>query len=237
MPAGVTVVLRGDGWEMPAQTDASGQYAYQNIGDEVAFLNVNIPADREDLFLMTSDLPVRVDAGGELIVNIALYPKGVTPDPLVHLKMDASFPEVAQDQDVAYTITVLNYREGISRVIVADHMPAGLTFVRASASQGEALYEGGLVWVELGSMAAGGSATVTVVAKVGADVEPGTTILNKAAVYYSENAAVQNEAPITVVQHTNGVLPVTGVSPVLPVAGALLAGLLLGVRRVRRRLA
>jgi uncharacterized repeat protein (TIGR01451 family) len=239
MPAGVTVVLRGDAWEVPVQTDASGQYAFQDIGNEVAFLNASIPAERGDLFLLTSDLPVRVDVDGELIVNIAFYPKGVTPDPLVHLKMDASVSEVAQDEDVSYTVTVINYwDEGINQVIVADYMPEGLTLVGASASQGEVLYDRGLVWAEMGSIAAGESATVTVTARVDADVEPGKTILNKAAAYHSENAAVQNEAPITVAQRRRAtdVLPVTGVSPVLPMVGVLLTGLLFGVRRLRRGL-
>ena len=125
-----------------------------------------------------------------------------------------------------------------NQVIVADYLPEGLTFVQASASQGEVVYDRGLVWAELGSMAAGESATVTVMAKVGADIEPGTTILNKVAAYHSENAAVQNEAAITVVQRrrTTDVLPVTGVSPALPMAGVLLTGLLFGVRRLRRGL-
>jgi uncharacterized repeat protein (TIGR01451 family) len=235
MPAGVKVVLSGDGWQAPVQTDASGYYAYWDIGNEVAFLNVSVPADREDLFSLTSDLPVRVDVTKELIVNVAFYPKGITPDPLIHLKVVASSPEAARDENVSYTITAINnWDQGINQVIVADCLPEGLTFMQASASQGEVAYDRGLVWAELGPMAAGESATVTVMAKVDGDVEPGTNIVNKVAAYHSENAAVQNEATIAVVQHNNGMLPVTGISPALAAAGVLLAGLLFGARRLRR---
>jgi uncharacterized repeat protein (TIGR01451 family) len=235
MPAGVTIVLNGDGWQVPVQTDASGYYAYWDIGNEVAFLNTSVPADREDLFSLTSDLPVRIDVTGELVVNLAFYPKGITPDPLIHLKMVASSSEAAQDEEVSYTITVINnWDQGINQVIVADYLPEGLTYVQASASQGEVLYDRGLVWAELGTLAEGESATVTVMAKVNADIDPGTTILNRVAAYHSENAAVQNEAAITVVQHTNGVLPVTGISSTLLMAGIVLVGLLFGTRRLRR---
>jgi hypothetical protein len=73
-------------------------------------------------------------------------------------------------------------------------------------------------------------------ARVADDLEPGTVIDSVVAAYHSENAAVTAETAIEVVEHSNGVLPVTGLTPALPAAGVLLAGLLLGVRRLRRQL-
>jgi uncharacterized repeat protein (TIGR01451 family) len=212
-----------------------GQYAFRNFGDEIAFLNASIPHEREDLFLLTSDLPVWIRSDSELIVNIAFYPKGITPDPALHVKMDASSSEVTQDENVSYTITVLNSsNQDVSEVIVADLMPEGLSLVQASTSQGTAIYDQGLVWAKIGDLAAGETAMVTVVARVGASVGAGTTIVNKVAVYSRESVAVQNEAPISVVPQSTGVLPVTGASAAVPVIGVLLAGLLLGARRLRR---
>ena len=140
MPAGVELALAGDGWQAPAQTNVFGQYAFRNFGDEIAFLNAFIPPEREDLFLLTSDLPVWIRSDSELVVNIALYPKGITPDPALHVKIDASAAEVAQDENVSYTITVLNSsNQDVSQVVIADLMPEGLSLVEALTSQGTAI--------------------------------------------------------------------------------------------------
>jgi uncharacterized repeat protein (TIGR01451 family) len=235
MPAGVQVVLSGDSWEMPVQTDKSGEYVYQDVGNEVAFLDVLVPADRQDLLPLTSGLPVRIQVDGELVVNMALYPEGTEPDPLLGLEIVASSPEAAGDEKVSYTITVVNYwDQGVNQVIVADHLPEGLSYIQATTSQGSVLYDQGLVWAELGPMAADSSATVTVMAQVGADVAPGTTILNRAAAYHSENTAVQGEVSIVIVEQNNHVLPVTGLKPMLPLAGIFLVVVVVCFYRLRR---
>jgi uncharacterized repeat protein (TIGR01451 family) len=237
MPAGVRVVLRGDGWEIPVETDSAGYYAYQDIGNEVGWLTAYVPADRPDLASMASDLPVRVQVDGELIVNLALVPRGTEPNSLLSLQVITSSPEVARGENVSYVISVINeWDQGINQVIVADYLPDGLTYLSASTSQGIVDLYDGLVWAEMGPMAPGDSATVTIMARVGDDVEPGTVIDSVVAAYHSENAAVVAEAAIEVVEHSNGVLPVTGLTPALPAAGVLLAGLLLGIRRLRRQL-
>lgn len=235
MPAGVVVTFRGDGWELTATTAESGEYVFQNIGNEVGVLNATIPAGRDDLFALVKDLPVRTQIDRELIVNVAFYPKGITPDPLVHLKMVSSSTEAEPGAKVSYTITAINnWDRGINQLIVADLLPQGLSYVNATASQGTVIHDRGMVWAELGSLAAGGEATVTVTAQVGSDVAPGTTITNQAAAYHSENAAVQNEAPVVVVEHSNGVLPVTGVAVTVPLALIFIAGLVWAAFRLRR---
>jgi uncharacterized repeat protein (TIGR01451 family) len=235
MPAGVHIVLSGDGWEIPVQTNKSGEYVYQDVGNEVAFLDVLVPDDRQDLLPLTSGLPVRIQFDGELVVNVALYPEGTEPDPLLSLEIVASSPEAAGDEKVSYTITVVNrWDQGVNQVIVADYLPEGLSYVQATASQGSVLYDRGLVWAELGPMAPDSSASVTVMTEVGADVAPGTTILNRAAAYHSENAAVQGEASVVVVERNNHVLPVTGLKPVLPLAGIFMVVVVFCVYRLRR---
>jgi uncharacterized repeat protein (TIGR01451 family) len=236
MPSGVKVVLRGDGWEIPVETNKAGEYRYQQIGNEVAFLNAIVPSDREDLRPLTTDLPVRTQVDRELIVNMAFYAEGATPDSLIDVEMVASAVEAEQNGMVSFTITVHNrWEEGMNQVIVADYMPDGLTYVQSTASQGDVTWENGLVWASLGHLASDASATVTIMAKIASDAQAGTTILNRAAVYHSENVAVQAEASLGVVKKPNGVLPVTGTSSLIPlVAGILLIGLLLGSRKLHR---
>lgn len=235
MPAGVQVILSGAGWSVPVETDAAGGYVFQDIGNEVAFLNAVVPDDRGDLVSLAADLPVRIDVNGELVVNLAFYPKDLAPDPLIRLEVVSSSPEATPDENVSFVITVVNdWSEGINQVIVADYLPEGLTYGSASTSQGSVVFDRGLVWAELGPMAPGSSATVSVVVKVSADAEPGTVFANKAVAYHSENAALQQEVSLSVVEHSNGVLPVTGLTSTLPLAGVFLVGLLLVVLRLRR---
>jgi uncharacterized repeat protein (TIGR01451 family) len=235
MPAGVTVVLKGDGWEAPVETDGSGYYAYLDIGDEVAFLGALVPDDRGDLVPLTSDLPVRITTDGSLVVNMAFHPRGVEPAPQLGLQVVAVSPQAMQTEEVSFEITVVNQGESlINQVIVADHVPEGLTYVSATSSQGSVLYDRGLVWAELGSLAGGTSATVSVVTSVAEDAAPGATIVNSVAAYHSENTAVQREAAISVVAHANNRLPVTGLASTLPLAAVFVVLLVWVAVRSRR---
>lgn len=246
MPAGVNVSLRGDGWEIWSQTDDSGQYHFYSIGNEVAVLNVIIPENRPDLRALTLDAPVRTNAAGELIVNLALYPEGLSPDAIVHAKMSASTAQVKAGDPVSFEIVVENvWDNGIHQVVVADMLPASLTYVEATTSQGEVTWDRGLLWATLGPIGAGESATVLIKATVGENALDGAQIINRVTVYNSENTAIQTQAALNVVapvvQATvdpnappTELLPVTGVATVLPLAGLALIGLLLGARHLRK---
>lgn len=235
VPAGVKVVLRGDGWEIPVETNDSGEYRFQDIGNEVAFLNAIVSGEEGELRPLTTDLPIKVEVDKELIVNLAFLPKDAVADSLVGLEMDVSSAEVERGGTVSYRITMTNrWDKGINQAVVADYLPDGLIYATASASQGEVVFDQGLVWANLGSLGAGSSATVTVVAKVDPEAEPKAVVLNRAAAYHSENVAVQAEASFTVANGEDSVLPVTGFSSLLPVAGILLVGALWGARRLRR---
>ena len=81
--------MHGNGWKIPVGTDENGEYQFLDIGNEVAFLNIVVPGDREELRPMTTDLPVRVHIDRELIVNMAFHPEGEVPVPLLELQVVA----------------------------------------------------------------------------------------------------------------------------------------------------
>ncbi len=235
MPAGVQVVLQASSEQIPVYTNASGEYGFQDIGNRIVFLNAVVPSDRPDLVALTTDLPVRMRSDQELVINLAFYAKGLAPDPLAILKMNASSPQARPDDTLSFTLVVSNtWDHDIHQVIVADYLPTGLQFVSATASQGQVIFDQGLVWADLGPMPPKSAAIVTIAAQVNADAKLGETITHRAALYYQENAAVQTQVQIKVVEKTNGVLPVTGLAPILPTAGVLLAGLIFGLRKLRR---
>ena len=134
MPAGVQVILSGDGWQVPVETNESGEYAFLDLGNEVAFLSAVVPDDRGDLVPLTSELPVRIDANAELIVNLALHPKDLEPDPLITLEVVSSSPEVQPEENISYAVrTVNNWDQGINQVIVAGAFGTYLDIASAMA--------------------------------------------------------------------------------------------------------
>ena len=97
--------------------------------------------------------------------------KTVTPlqaDLAVFKVVDDPNPNVGDT--ITFTVEVDNFGpDAATQVVVNDILPAGLTFVSASTSTGA--YAGG-VWT-VGTVAAGGSATLTVTATVNAPTSPG----------------------------------------------------------------
>jgi len=235
MPAGVQLTLKGDGWEVPVSTNESGEYRFQDIGNEVAVLNAIVPASRGELRPLAVDLPVKVQVGKQLVVNLAFFPEGEAPTTLVGLDVSASPTTAELGTNVSYAVKVTNHWDkGINQVIVADMLPKGLDYAMASASQGDVTYDRGLVWATLGSLAPSSSATVNIVAKVAAEASSEGEIANQVTAYHSENVAVQAESAITVSSEAQHFLPVTGNSYLIPVAGLLLAVVVLGARKLRR---
>jgi uncharacterized repeat protein (TIGR01451 family) len=225
VPAGVKVILRGTDWEIPVRTDESGEYRFEDIGNEVAFLSAVAPDAGNELQALTAELPIRTRVDEHLIVNMAFHAKGEAPEPLVAIEMDVSATEASPGDEVSFTIQVDNHwGKGINQVIVADYLPPGLRYLRATSSQGKVIWDRGLLWVPMGYLPADSSATVNVVARVAPDAEPGSTIANQASAYYSENVAVQAESSFDVTSRAAGILPVTGLRPssLLSVVGLLL---------------
>jgi uncharacterized repeat protein (TIGR01451 family) len=87
--------------------------------------------------------------------------------PQLAVTKTASPEPVTRNQNVTYTISVTNSGSlPAGGSILTDVLPAGLTFVSAVSSQGSCANAGSTVTCDLGTIAANGQATVTVVATV-----------------------------------------------------------------------
>ena len=143
----------------------------------------------------------------------------------------AGATQVPQDGYVTFTIWVCNDGDTTAdNVVVSDALPPELEVVSASASQGKVAVEGNGVRAELGSLAPGACADVTIVARVRAGVPPGTQITNVAVA-----DGQSSEVTVTVVEFLPEVGSATS-EMVLVVAmlvlgmGLLVVGLVLGRR-------
>lgn len=148
------------------------------------------------------------------------------PAPRLTITKSAEPAQVLPGGQVTFVIQVCNTGAATANeVIVSDALPPELEGVRASATQGTVTVEGNGVRAELGSLSPGACAEITIVARVRADVLPGTQIVNIAVV----DGQSSDEVSVTVV----GLLPRTGgtVPLTLVVGLSLLAtGLALMVR-------
>lgn len=124
------------------------------------------------------------------------------------LSLDKTGPaEVVAGTELTYEIEVSNDGPSTARdVVVQDLLPLGVSFVSVTPSQGTcAQGQPGPrdVTCGLGTLAPGGSATITIVAFVAPDVPPGTILFNKAMVSSStgdpDNDDVRDSVPTAVV--------------------------------------
>jgi uncharacterized repeat protein (TIGR01451 family) len=99
----------------------------------------------------------------ELFAWIA--PTGNCPPDLAVTKTDAPDPVLA-GKNLTYTVTVTNRGSGAATgVVLTDTLPAGVTFVSATASRGSCSQAGGIVTCSLNTFAKAATATVTVVVR------------------------------------------------------------------------
>jgi uncharacterized repeat protein (TIGR01451 family) len=142
---------------------------------------------------------------------------------LVLTKTDTPDP-VTAGTNLTYTIGVRNLGpSSAANVVVTDSLPAQVSFVSSTPSQGSCL--AGVVpgdpakplTCNLGTLANGGTATITVVVKVNSDVPTGTVLVNNAQV--SSNSADPNNGnnvqSVTTTVNTSADLGVTKTSDAL----------------------
>lgn len=138
--------------------------------------------------------------------------------PRLTITKTASPAEVLPGGLVTFGIQVCNAGDTTAvSVIVSDELPSEMEMVSASASQGVVIVEGNGMRAELGALLPGECADVTIVARVRADVAPGTRIRNVASV-----GDMYDDVTVTVV----GLLPESGdIASLAVVVGFLVVGM------------
>jgi len=149
----------------------NGVAAGTNITDTVSVNPVSLPAG------VTDSDPSNNSASGVSVVRAAN-----TAD-LAIVKTDSPDP-IGQGQLVTYTLTVTNNGPELGTgVTVADALPvASVDYISAQPSQGTCTFTTPNLSCALGSLAVGGTATVSVIVQVKAAVAGGTVISNTATV-------------------------------------------------------
>ena len=115
----------------------------------------------------------------------------ISVQPLVDLKLKkvASNPAPAAGGPVSYTLTLLNNGPSpATGATITDPLPSGLSFVSATPGQGSCGASGQTVKCNLGTLAPGGTALVTITANVAASTA-GTTLKNTASASANEPIA------------------------------------------------
>jgi len=115
--------------------------------------------------------------------NTSTVSAGVGPETDLSITKTASATTVAVGSKVTYTLVAANNGPAdATDVTVVDPLPPSVTAVSASPSAGSCSVTDGRVSCDLGALAPGASARVTIIATVTAKAQAGTTISNAATV-------------------------------------------------------
>ncbi|MHB1556938.1 MAG: Calx-beta domain-containing protein [Isosphaeraceae bacterium] len=177
--------------QMSVETDAQGNASFNTTLPGSIPAGGALAATATDAFGNTSEFSADLLIQGQMHLVVS---GSATPDP------------VLAGSDVTYTIDVAN--KGLAdahSVMLNDQLPVGVSVVSVTPSQGFVVPEmtGGTVSVDLGTIAAGASATVTLVVQTGAG--SAGTIVDKAGATCQESDP-NNPSPsaaIPVVVETN----------------------------------
>ncbi len=169
---------------------------------------MNVATDAQGHATFNTTLPGSVPAGGVLAAtatdasgNTSEFSADLVIQGEIRLVVSGSATPnpVLAGSDVTYTIDVAN--QGLADaqgVTLNDQLPAGVTVVSVTPSQGFVVPEmtGGTVSVDLGTIAAGSSATVTLVVQTGAG--SAGTIVDKAGATCQESDPNNPAPPIAI---------------------------------------
>jgi len=220
--AGVGGRYVSDGVTTDVTTDAQGHFRFPNIGPDLGTLDL---ADAQWQSGM-GGVVVQPPLGYKLRINLAALPKGKPLTSKVTLTSNA----VSSGQTVTFTLKVLNGTQGVvSGLTLGDQLPDGMSLGTVATSRGDVVgHIPSAVTVDLNSLAAGDSATVTIVALM---TQTGANkAANRATLFYREGPAISTQTVAAASGPT--MLPVTGIGlPILLVV--VLAVILLLARKLR----
>ena len=137
------------------------------------------------------------------------------------ITITASPQPVQVGQDLIYTITAINNGPNpATGVTVVDGLPSTVTYVSSSTpAPGTTSYSGGVVTGNLGTIASGGTTTVTIDVKPNAATPPGVFLVNTASISSNEgstNGLTSATASTTVIASADLALAITTSPPTPP---------------------
>ena len=149
--------------------------------------------------------------------TILITPEPTVGTPNVVVTKQASRREVRIGDELSYTLTATNNGTAPAEaVVVTDAMPAPLEIISVVSSQGSASASGQSITVQVGTLAPGQQAVITIMVRVRAAVQPGD-ISNLAMVFTSTPGDPPGDNTTTT---TITILPPEPAPTVAPPAGA-----------------
>jgi len=172
----------------PGAGTPTGQVQFKsngsNIGGPVVLVggsaSVSTSFGSEGAYNITADY-ANADGNFSNSTGSTTHNVSATPTDLAVTKTDSPDPVNVGD-NLTYIIAVANHGPESTDVTLTDTLPPQVTFVSATPSQGSCNEAGGTVTCNLGAMASGGSATVTIVVNIPLTTPAGTVLRNTAQV-------------------------------------------------------
>lgn len=219
LPAGETFVSASTG------TGSGTSYSSGSLGTLAAGASTSItlvaavnPGANSGAVLTNSATASTTTAESSTANNTATFNSTVTTSADVSIAKTGPATASA-GQNITYTLTINNVGPSNAQsVSVTDTLPAGETFVSASTGTGSGTsYSSG----NLGSLAAGASNTITIVATVGATVANNTLLTNSATVASTNDTTSGNNTATanTTVSNLQADLALTKTGPATFTAG------------------
>ena len=233
LPAGMTFV---------SQTETNGDPAFtlSNSGSQVTDSISTLTAGASAHFTLVGHVASNVADGSSLAQTASV--SSTTTDPLPANNSSTVNTGVQAVSDLAvsktgpasltagangtYVITITNSGASDAQsVSVNDLLPAGMTFVSQSETSGDPVFtlsnSGNQITDTIATLAAGATAHLSVVAKIGANVADGTTLIQSASATTAtnESSTANNSASVNTTVHTAADLAVTKTGPTTAVAG------------------